>query len=787
MLKNRNLLWLILPIILFAFSINGFAFDYRYTQESGTGFFVNAADKSDALEDENEIRQIVNDLGTLLEHSKLDGTYPADATTGGTLGVFGNYYLKTEIDTLAELETIWVKDVTDSAELATALSDYYLKTDINTLGKVETIYGVDITTSTELATYTETTQDYLKTSENDDTADDLSDNSILDLTDTPVAYDNGKVLKSTVDGTEWATDANTTYVSSDFTHDSLTGVTANEHIDWTTDQGATNIHSGNYTDTNTTYTAGTGLDLTGTVFSSNITQYTDALAITAIKGDAAWNATNWDSAYGWGDWSGQGFITDITGESLFSLSDIPVDPNADKYLQWDDDPGVFLWADAAGGGASTFLDLTDTPAAYDDGKYAKSTAAGIVFDTPAGAGNVANTGTPVIYDYARFTDATTIEGRSYTEMKTDLAYQLSDLSDVNTSTPTNRFVLIADGTDFESRALVEADISDLGTYLTDITGQSILSLSDVAADPNADKYLMWDDSASTCTWQDAGAGGGYTNLTSFVDQTAWRFFYSNTAGDVTELALGTDGQVLTSAGVDIAPAFEDAAGGDALTTDPLSQFAATTSAQLAGVISDETGTDKLVYNTSPTLVTPILGTPTSGALTNCTFPTLNQDTTGTAAEATILETARTIGGVSFNGSANIAINIKADTTPELGGELDAKDKNITGAGSIGFTQELDNGSKTANFTVDFATDQKQKVTMTENTLTLTLDTTNVKVGNYLLKIVNGGLATLTWASESGSIYFPGGTDPDLTSSGTDITTFYFDGTNWYGCASLDFK
>jgi len=183
-------------------------------------------------------------------------------------------------------------------------------------------------------------------------------------------------------------------------------------------------------------------------------------------------------------------------------------------------------------------------------------------------------------------------------MKTDLAYQLSDLSDVNTSTPTNRFALIADGTDFESRALVEADISDLGTYLTDITGQSILSLSDVAADPNADKYLMWDDSASTCTWQDAGAGGGYTNLTSFVDQTAWRLFYSNTAGDVTELALGTDGQVLTSAGVDIAPAFEDAAGGgDALTTDPLSQFAATTSAELAGVISDEKGAGALVFET----------------------------------------------------------------------------------------------------------------------------------------------------------------------------------------------
>jgi hypothetical protein len=50
----------------------------------------------------------------------------------------------------------------------------------------------------------------------------------------------------------------------------------------------------------------------------------------------------------------------------------------------------------------------------------------------------------------------------------------------------------------------------------------------------------------------------------------------------------------------------------------LAQFAATTSAQLLGVISDETGTGSLVFATSPTLVTPLLGTPASGTLTNCT-------------------------------------------------------------------------------------------------------------------------------------------------------------------------
>jgi hypothetical protein len=55
-----------------------------------------------------------------------------------------------------------------------------------------------------------------------------------------------------------------------------------------------------------------------------------------------------------------------------------------------------------------------------------------------------------------------------------------------------------------------------------------------------------------------------------------------------------------------------------VTTDTLAVLAATTSAQLAGVISDETGSGSLVFATSPTLVTPVLGTPTSVTLTNGT-------------------------------------------------------------------------------------------------------------------------------------------------------------------------
>ena len=56
-------------------------------------------------------------------------------------------------------------------------------------------------------------------------------------------------------------------------------------------------------------------------------------------------------------------------------------------------------------------------------------------------------------------------------------------------------------------------------------------------------------------------------------------------------------------------------GGDALTSNPLSQFASTTSSQLAGVISDEVGSGALVFNNSPNLITPILGSASATALT----------------------------------------------------------------------------------------------------------------------------------------------------------------------------
>lgn len=85
----------------------------------------------------------------------------------------------------------------------------------------------------------------------------------------------------------------------------------------------------------------------------------------------------------------------------------------------------------------------------------------------------------------------------------------------------------------------------------------------------------------------------------------------------------TASNTLTFTGTDASSVAFGTGGTVAYTGGKLSQFAATTSSELLGVISDETGTGSLVFATSPTLTTPILGTPTSGNLTNCTVDGTN--------------------------------------------------------------------------------------------------------------------------------------------------------------------
>lgn len=83
----------------------------------------------------------------------------------------------------------------------------------------------------------------------------------------------------------------------------------------------------------------------------------------------------------------------------------------------------------------------------------------------------------------------------------------------------------------------------------------------------------------------------------------------------------TASNTLTFTGTDASSVAFGAGGTVAYTSNKLSVFAATTSAELAGVISDETGSaggGVLVFSNGPTLTAPVLGTPASGNLSNCT-------------------------------------------------------------------------------------------------------------------------------------------------------------------------
>lgn len=78
-------------------------------------------------------------------------------------------------------------------------------------------------------------------------------------------------------------------------------------------------------------------------------------------------------------------------------------------------------------------------------------------------------------------------------------------------------------------------------------------------------------------------------------------------------------------------------------TTPLT---AMTSAQLAAIVSDETGSGALVFATSPTLVTPVLGTPASGDLRNCSLavaPAIGGTTPAAGAFTTLNVISATVG------------------------------------------------------------------------------------------------------------------------------------------------
>ena len=163
---------------------------------------------------------------------------------------------------------------------------------------------------------------------------------------------------------------------------------------------------------------------------------------------------------------------------------------------------------------------------------------------------------------------------------------------------------------------------------------------------------------------DAGADGGGITLKGATDKT-FNWVDATDSWTSSEHMNLASGKVLKIAGTEVLSATQYTGNAATVTngvytTSKISALAATSSSELAGVISDETGTGALVFANTPTLVTPAIGAATgttlvlSGALTS-TAITLDNTSVGsaTATAGTSATTIDTFSATTYSAAKYI--------------------------------------------------------------------------------------------------------------------------------------
>ena len=164
--------------------------------------------------------------------------------------------------------------------------------------------------------------------------------------------------------------------------------------------------------------------------------------------------------------------------------------------------------------------------------------------------------------------------------------------------------------------------------------------------------------------------------------------------------------------------------------------------------------------------------------------------------------AITVNGVSVVTTANDNVLTDEQVQDIVGAMVSGNtENNITATYEDGDgTLDLDvqNCTKTIRFTaqtgtsavsIDWTAGNKYHLALNASS-TVTFATNPGSACNLILKVTQpaAGSKTITWAVTSGSIKWAGGSAPTLTTTANkvDIISFYFDGTDYYGVASLNF-
>ena len=194
----------------------------------------------------------------------------------------------------------------------------------------------------------------------------------------------------------------------------------------------------------------------------------------------------------------------------------------------------------------------------------------------------------------------------------------------------------------------------------------------------------------------------------------------------------TASNTLTFTGTDSSSVDFGAGGTVAYTANKLSVFAATTSLELAGVISDETGTGSLVFATAPSFTTSIDGGATFSAFGSSSALTIGF--TGTGAASTT-----NIGTAALTGSYTKTINIGTGGT--TGSTTD-----INLGSAIGSTTTI-NG--TLSIAGSSSGSVKFQAAATAGSVTYTLPAADAAASGYAL--TSNGSGTLSWSAAGATL------------------------------------
>ena len=330
--------------------------------------------------------------------------------------------------------------------------------------------------------------------------------------------------------------------------------------------------------------------------------------------------------------------------------------------------------------------------------------------------------------------------------------------------------------------------------------------SDTWQAPALDGIDISGGAITTGTWQATKVAeiyGGTNQLT----YTTGDILYASAENTLSKLSVGTAGQVLTvNTGV---PSWQNSTSGGTVTSVDVS--GGTTGLTTSGGPVTSSGTITLTgtlaianggsgQTSIQTAMNAFAGAVTSGSYlrgngTNVVMdtiqisdvPTLNQNTTGSAATLT---TSRNINSVAFDGSADITVTAAAGTLTGTTLNATVTGSSLTSVGTLttlttsglatlgaGVTQkQVAMGALNIDLSVG---SYFSKTISGTSTITVSNTASSGNVSSFILDLTNGGAFAVTWGF---SPKWAAGTAPTLTASGRDVLGFftYDGGTTWSG-------